>query len=82
MFVAVWKDNKMDHSCSGAVFGLRSIDNAIQDAVNLIAIFGFFHRHLMALRQSGFSGNHLSNHPVSLVFVSTLNSLCRIRHMQ
>ena len=27
--------------------------NAVQDAVNLIAIVGCFHRHLMALRQTG-----------------------------
>ncbi len=52
--------------------------NAIQDAVNLIAIVGCFHRHLMALRQTGLGGDDLNNHPVSLAFVSKFNSLCRI----
>ncbi|QDV69053.1 hypothetical protein Poly24_27670 [Rosistilla carotiformis] len=52
--------------------------NAVQDAVNLIAIVGCFHRHLMALRQSGLNGDDLNNHPVSLAFISKLNSLCRM----
>lgn len=52
--------------------------NAVQDAVNLIAIIGCFHRHLMALRQTGLGGDDLHNHPVSLAFVSKLNSLCRM----
>lgn len=52
--------------------------NAVQDAVNLIAIVGCFHRHLMALRQTGLGGDDLNNHPVSLAFVSKLNSLCRM----
>ena len=52
--------------------------NAIQDAVNLIAVVGCFHRHLLALRQTGLSGDYLSNHPVSLAFVSKFNSLCRM----
>ena len=52
--------------------------NAVQDAVNLIAIVGCFHRHLMDLRQTGLGGDDLNNHPVSLAFVSKLNSLCRM----
>lgn len=52
--------------------------NAVQDAVNLIAIVGCFHRHLMALRQTGLGSDDLNNHPVSLAFVSKFNSLCRI----
>ncbi len=52
--------------------------NAIQDAVNLIAIVGCFHRHLMALRQTGLGGDDLNNHPVSLAFASKFNSLCRM----
>lgn len=34
--------------------------NAVQDAVNLIAIVGCFHRHLMALRQTGLGGDDLN----------------------
>ena len=52
--------------------------NAIQDAVNLIAIVGCFHRHLLALRQAGLGGDDLNNLPVSLAFTSKLNSLCRM----
>ena len=52
--------------------------NAIQDAVNLVAIVGCFHRHLLALSRSGASGDDLINHPVSLAFTSKLNSLCRM----
>jgi len=52
--------------------------NAVQDAVNLIAIVGCFHRHLMALRQTGLCGDDLNNSPVSPAFVSKLNSLCRM----
>lgn len=52
--------------------------NAIQDAVNLVAIVGTFHRHLLSLRQNGVYGDDLNNHPVSLVFLSKLNSLCRM----
>ena len=52
--------------------------NAIQDAVNIVAIVGCFHRHLMALRQTGLGGDDLNNHPVSLAFVSKFNSLCRM----
>lgn len=50
----------------------------IQDAVNLIAIVGCFHRHLLALRQEGLRGDDLNNHPVSLAFVSKFNSLCQM----
>lgn len=52
--------------------------NAIQDAVNLVAIVGCFRRHLLALHRSGLGGDDLINHPVSLAFVSKLNSLCRM----
>jgi len=50
----------------------------VQDAVNLVAIVGCFYRHLLALSQSGISGDDLINHPVSLAFTSKLNSLCRM----
>lgn len=52
--------------------------NAVQDACNLVAVVGCFHRHLVALSRSGLSGDDLNNHPVSLSFVSKLNSLCRM----
>ena len=52
--------------------------NAIQDAVNLVAVVGCFYRHLMALRRSGVCGDNLNNHPVSLAFVSKLSSLTRM----
>lgn len=52
--------------------------NAVQDAVNLVAIVGCLHRHLLAMHRSGINGDNLSNHPVSLAFVSKLNSLCRM----
>jgi hypothetical protein len=50
----------------------------VQDAVNLVAIVGCFHRHLLALRQVNVCGDDLNNHPVSLAFTSKLNSLCRM----
>lgn len=52
--------------------------NAVQDACNLVAVVGCFHRHLVALHRSGVSGDDLNNHPVSHSFVSKLNSLCRM----
>lgn len=52
--------------------------NTVQNAVNLVATVGCFHRHLLALSRSGVSGDDLINHPVSLAFVSKLNSLCRM----
>jgi hypothetical protein len=52
--------------------------NAVQDACNLIAVVGCFHRHLLALHRSGVCGDDIINHPVSLAFVSKLNSLCRM----
>ena len=52
--------------------------SAVQDAVNLIAIVGSFHRHLQAMRQAGVFGDDLNNHPVSIAFISKLNSLCRM----
>ena len=51
---------------------------AVQDAVNLVAIVGSFHRHLLALRQVNVCGDDLNNHPVSIAFISKLNSLCRM----
>jgi hypothetical protein len=52
--------------------------NEVQDGVNLIAIVGCFHRHLLAMRDSGVCGDALNNHPVSIAFISKLNSLCRL----
>jgi hypothetical protein len=52
--------------------------SAIQDACNLVAVVGCFHRHLLALHRSGVCGDDITNHPVSLAFVSKLNSLCRM----
>ena len=50
----------------------------VQDAVNLTAIVGAWHRHLLALHRAGTCGDDLINHPVSLAFTSKLNSLCRL----
>lgn len=52
--------------------------NAVQDACNLVAIIGSFHSHLLALHRGGVYGDDLISHPVSLAFVSKLNSLCRM----
>ena len=52
--------------------------NAVQDACNLVAVVGCFHRQLLALHRGGIYGDDLINHPVSLAFVSKLNSLCRM----
>ena len=52
--------------------------NAVQDACNLMAVVGCFHRHLLTLHRSGVCGDDLINHPVALSFVSKLNSLCRM----
>lgn len=52
--------------------------NAVQDACNLVAVVGCFHRHLLALHRSGIGGDDIINHPVSLAFVSKFNSLCRM----
>jgi len=54
--------------------------NAVQCGVNIVAIVGSFHRHLLALQQSGVRGEELFNHPVALRFTSKLNSLCRMTH--
>ena len=51
---------------------------AVQDAVNLIAVVGCFHRHLKAMRETGMSGDELNNHPVTICFISKLSSLCRL----
>lgn len=50
----------------------------VQDACNLIAIIGCFHRHLVAMRDAGVCGDNLNNHPVSLAFTSKLVALCRL----
>ena len=52
--------------------------NAVQDGCNLVAIVGTFYRHLLALHHAGVFGDDLINHPFALVFVSKLNSLCRM----
>ena len=52
--------------------------NAVQDACNLVAVVGCFHEHLLALHRSKVCGDDLINHPISLAFVSKLNSLCRM----
>jgi hypothetical protein len=52
--------------------------NEVQDGGNIIAIVGAFHRHLIAMRDSGVCGDRLNNHPVSLAFTSKLNSLSRM----
>jgi hypothetical protein len=52
--------------------------NAVQDGVNIVAIVGTFHRHLLALHRSGVCGDDLFNHPVALAFTSKLSSLCRM----
>ncbi len=52
--------------------------NAVQNACNIVAIVGAFHRHLLAVHRSGVFGDDLINHPVALAFVSKLNSLCRM----
>jgi hypothetical protein len=50
----------------------------IQDACNLVAIAGCFHRHLLAIHRAGIGGDNLINHPVAITFISKLNSLCRM----
>ena len=50
----------------------------VQDGVNIIAIVGCFHRHLVAMRDGGVCGDRLNNHPVTLAFTSKLNALCRL----
>lgn len=52
--------------------------NEVQDACNLVAIVGCWHRHLLALSHGGIFGDNLINHPTSLAFVSKLNALCRM----
>jgi len=52
--------------------------NAVQDACNLVAVVGCFHRHLLALHRNGSCGDDLINHSVSLAFISKLNSICRM----
>ena len=52
--------------------------NAVQDGVNIVAIVGAFHRHLLAMHRAGTCGDNRINHPVSLAFTSKLNSLCRM----
>jgi hypothetical protein len=50
----------------------------VQDGVNIIAIVGAFHRHLLAMRDAGVFGDNLINHPVALAFTSKLIALCRL----
>ena len=52
--------------------------NEVQDACNLVAIVGCWHRHLLAMSHADIGGDKLINHPVSLAFVSKLNALCRM----
>ncbi|WP_442508345.1 hypothetical protein SH528x_007314 [Novipirellula sp. SH528] len=52
--------------------------NAVQSAVNLTAVVGCWHRHLLAMHKEGICGDDLNNHPVNLAFVSKLNNLCRL----
>jgi hypothetical protein len=54
----------------------------VQSGVNLIAIIGCFHRHLVAMRDAGVCGDNLNNHPVSLAFISKLNALCRLTNIR
>lgn len=51
---------------------------AVQDAVNLTAIVGAWHRHLLVMHRAKICGDNLINHPVNLAFASKLNSLCRM----
>jgi len=51
---------------------------AVQDAMNLTAIVGAWHRYLLAMHHAEICGDNLINHPVNLAFVSKLNSLCRM----
>nr|ADY58574.1 hypothetical protein Plabr_0953 [Rubinisphaera brasiliensis DSM 5305] len=57
-----------------------SDSDAVQSGVNIVAIVGSFHRHMLALQQNGVRGDELFNHPVALSFTSKLNSLCRMTH--
>ena len=50
----------------------------VQSGVNLIAIIGCFHRHLIAMRNASVCGDALNNHPVTIAFISKLNALCRL----
>ncbi|WP_339684946.1 hypothetical protein [Gimesia maris] len=50
----------------------------VQDAVNMIAVAGSFHRHLKAMRETGMSGDEINNHPVTICFISKFSSLCRM----
>jgi hypothetical protein len=52
--------------------------SVVQDACNLVAIVGAFHRNLLAPHRAGVCGDDLINHPVALAFVSKFNSLCRM----
>ena len=52
--------------------------NEVQHACNLVAIVGCWHRHLLAMSHADIGGDKLINHPVSLAFISKLNSLCRM----
>lgn len=66
-------------ACPDAVQQAAASDAlAVQDACNLVAVVGCFHRHLLELHKSGVRGDDLINHPVAIGFASKLNSLCRM----
>ena len=66
-------------ACPNAIQQAAAADAlAVQDACNLVAVVGCFHRHLLELHKSGVCGDNLINHPVAIAFASKLNSLCRI----
>jgi hypothetical protein len=52
--------------------------NEVQNACNLVAVVGCFHRHLVALHRAGIDGDNLMNHPIAISFTSKLNSFCRM----
>ena len=70
--------NVLINLCHPVVQQAASDANAIQNAVNLTAIVGAWHRHLLAMHGAKICGDDLNNHPVNLAFVSKLNSLCRM----
>ena len=80
--VGVARRDKSDESFRAEMFEAvqkaAADANAVQDAVNLVAVIGCFHRHLLALSRRGVSGDDLINHPVAIAFTSKLNSLCRM----
>lgn len=49
----------------------------IQDACNLIAIVGEFHRALKMMHSQGLDNNQVRFHPVTMCYLSKLKDLCR-----